>query len=201
MSSLLTPGDAKTVQKLDSAFCVIGHGPGRYWNLVSKNLATHMQQPKETCMQRLKRLGPYLEGKPRVVQVFVAPHRRADHCVKIMVDSDSAGDLNARRSTVGQVAILGGRVVKHSCYHLQPIGISSSEKGVLRHVGGASVGLGVLSPLRDWGAHNGACRIRPVAQSSAPRRGQDEPHTDKVSLVATAKCARTHQFGQSRKQR
>ena len=63
-----------------------------------KHLAKHMQQPKGTYLQRLTRLGRYLKGKPRVVQVFTAPLRRADHRVKISVFSD-----NARRSECEEV--------------------------------------------------------------------------------------------------
>eukprot|EP00959_Pyramimonas_sp_CCMP1952_P282594 5906656-Pyramimonas_sp.AAC.1 len=44
-----------------------------------------------------------------------------------MVDSDSAGDKVFRRSTVGQVAFVSERVVKHVCNILQVIGLSSCE--------------------------------------------------------------------------
>eukprot|EP00959_Pyramimonas_sp_CCMP1952_P241949 5057334-Pyramimonas_sp.AAC.1 len=35
-----------------------------------KNLAKHMQSPKQVDMARLKRLARYQKGRPRVVQVF-----------------------------------------------------------------------------------------------------------------------------------
>ena len=88
-----------------------------------KNLARRMQQPREADLQRLKWLGRYVKGKPRVVQRFGTPSR----CVKTMVDSDNNGHLITRRTTVGQVAFLGNHVVKHTCNLWQVVGLSSAE--------------------------------------------------------------------------
>ena len=52
-------------------------------------------------MQRLNRLGRCFKGKPQVVQPFETPLSRYRQCVKIMVDSDHAGDLNTKSSLVG----------------------------------------------------------------------------------------------------
>ena len=42
-------------------------------------------------------------------------------------DSDHAGDVETRRSTVGQVIMLGTHCVKHCCNLLSQIGLSSAE--------------------------------------------------------------------------
>ncbi|CAK0882720.1 unnamed protein product, partial [Prorocentrum cordatum] len=71
------------------------------------NLAKCMQSPRQVDMVRLKRLGRYLKGRPRVVQTYRRDLRiTAGEPVNIlvMVDSDNAGDKISRRSTVGQVA-------------------------------------------------------------------------------------------------
>ena len=52
-----------------------------------KNLARRTQQPRETDMQRLKRLARYLWGKQRVVQRFEKSVGRAGQRVKIVVQS------------------------------------------------------------------------------------------------------------------
>ena len=44
---------------------------------------------------RLKRLGRYLKGEPRVVEVFAAPVKwDGELRIRIMVDSDNAGDID-----------------------------------------------------------------------------------------------------------
>eukprot|EP00959_Pyramimonas_sp_CCMP1952_P390735 8188425-Pyramimonas_sp.AAC.1 len=81
-----------------------------------------MQAPKQCDMLRLKRLGRYLKGRPRVVQRFrrnrkISPDDPVN--VVVMVDSDNAGDKVTRRSTVGTVTFVNGHCVKHSCNLLQ----------------------------------------------------------------------------------
>ena len=66
-----------------------------------KNLAKKMQTPRECDMQRLKRLGRYLKGYPRVIQLF--DRQRMPKVMTCYGDSDHAGDVESRRSTVGQV--------------------------------------------------------------------------------------------------
>ena len=87
--------DHATVDRADLGSCV-------------KHLARRMQQPREVDMQRLKRLDRYLKkGKPHVVQRFETRSSRDGQGVKTTVDSDNAGELNTRSSTVGQGASVG----------------------------------------------------------------------------------------------
>ena len=148
-----------------------------------KNLARKMQEPRVFDMARLKRLARYLRGKPRVVQRY-APykgHQDIVVCTKPMsksdldmyVDSDNAGDRETRRSTVGQVAFLGGHVIKHLCNLLQVIGLSSGENEYYAICAGACTGLGLQSLLADWGIHVSVrvCSDASAARAFASRRG------------------------------
>ena len=87
-------------------------------------------------------------------------------CVYVYVDSDNAGDLHTRRSTVGQVAFFDGCPIKHSCNLLQVIGLSSGENEYYALSAGACTGLGVQSFLADWGV---TARVQVASDSSAAR--------------------------------
>ena len=78
-----------------------------------KTLVKQTQSPRAIDMQKLKRLGRYFKGRPRVVQRFV--RQREPTRIDAYGDSDNAGDPESRRSTVGQIIMLGQHTVKHSC--------------------------------------------------------------------------------------
>ena len=64
-----------------------------------KSLTRKMKSPTEVDFKDLKRLGRYLIGKPRVVNMFEA--QRDSKVIKVFCDSDHAGCLLTRRSTTG----------------------------------------------------------------------------------------------------
>ena len=64
-----------------------------------KSLARHMQAPTSYSWAKLKRLGRYLVGKPRVVYQYKP--QRMYNAIRVFCDSDHAGDLRTRRSTTG----------------------------------------------------------------------------------------------------
>ena len=64
-----------------------------------------MKSPTEADFKDLKRLGRYLIGKPRVVNMFEA--QRDSKVIKVFCDSDHAGCLLTRRSTTGLVITIG----------------------------------------------------------------------------------------------
>ena len=99
-------------------------------------------------MQTLKRLGRYLKGRPRVVQRFV--RQREPTRIDAYGDSDNAGDPESRRSTVGQIIMLGQHTVKHSCNLISQIGLSSVENEYYAITSVSATGLGIQSLLRDW---------------------------------------------------
>ena len=64
-----------------------------------------MKSPTEADFKDFKRLGRYLIGKPRVVNMFEA--QRESKVTQVFCDSDNAGCLLTRRSTTGLVTTVG----------------------------------------------------------------------------------------------
>ena len=66
-----------------------------------KELARRMSEPTEGDWQRLKRLGRYLKGKPRLQQVY--KWQQSPTALKVYSDADWAGCKETRKSTTGGV--------------------------------------------------------------------------------------------------
>ena len=65
-------------------------------------------------------------------------------------DSDHASDVETRRSTVGQVIMLGTHCVKHCCKLWSQIGLSSAENEYYAICGTSATGMGIQALLHDW---------------------------------------------------
>ena len=133
----------------------------------TKELATEMKTPTNEGMVSLKRLGRYLNGKPRVVQEFkrqtsgysksVDEHRWVSDCLprsidlRVDVDSDWAGDKRTRKSTLCIVVRHGPNVIKTQVNAMKGISLSSGEAEYAAIVKGACQGLGIQSMAADWG--------------------------------------------------
>ena len=113
-----------------------------------KTLARHMQSPTAYSWGKLKRLGRYLAGKPRVVQYF--RQQKMFNTIRVYCDSDHAGDLKTRRSTTGIVCVLGGHSIKHSSNLQSTVSLSSGESEFYALVKAGAVGLGVKAMLEEW---------------------------------------------------
>ena len=119
----------------------------------SKELMRKMAQPTEHGELRLKRVGRYLLGCPRVV--LQIPWSKAPQQLVIFVDSDFAGCTTTRKSTSGG-AIMWGAVCIKSWAKTQPtIALSSGEAQLAAVVRGAAEGLGMTSVLKDFGVEVG----------------------------------------------
>ena len=114
-----------------------------------KNLSMKILTPTEAAMQDLKRVCRYLLKYPDLCQVFGRQAKPSK--VRIQVDSDHAGDAVTRRSTTGMVALYGSHTLKHSSNVQLTIALSTGESEYYALVKGGSVGLGLQSPLQDFG--------------------------------------------------
>ena len=76
-----------------------------------KELSRSMSKPTERDWERLKRLGRYLAGQPRLVSRY----EEQDHTkyIDVWVDTDFAGCRKTRKSTSGGMAMMGGHIIKH----------------------------------------------------------------------------------------
>ena len=130
----------------------------------AKSLARHMQAPNEASWQRLKRAGRYLIRHPNMVNVFV--EQKMFDKIRIYVDTDHAGCAVTRKSTGGFVAMVGSHVIKHGSNLQSTIALSSGESEYYGLVKGASIGLGLISLMLDWGLK---LKLELASDSSAAR--------------------------------
>ena len=114
----------------------------------AKETCRFMSKPTELGLSGLKRLGRYLEGKPRLI--FRYPWQEATQ-VDVYSDTDWAGCLRTRKSTSGGVVLLGGHLIKSWSSTQALVALSSGEAEYYGVVKGAGVGLGYQSLLEDLG--------------------------------------------------
>ena len=129
-----------------------------------KSLARDMANPTENSWSKLKRLGRYLRGKPRVVQEF-HQQRMYDHVV-CYCDSDHAGCLLTRKSTSGIIVMAGNHCLKASSNIQSTIALSSGESEFYSIVKAASTGMGVRAMYEEWKI---PLRVKVKSDSSAAR--------------------------------
>ena len=101
-----------------------------------------MSAPKTGDWLILKRVGRYLAGSPRVVQLFrwqTMPKQLETH-----VDSDWAGCRDTRRSTSGGVVRAGSHVLKAWSSTHAIVALSSGEAELFAMVKGAAQSLGIM---------------------------------------------------------
>ena len=129
-----------------------------------KTLARKMSAPDELAWTRLKRLGRYLLGKPRVVQMF-QPQRMYDK-IRVFCDSDHAGCVVSRNSTTGMITMVGNHTLKHSSTLQSTVSLSSGESEYYAIVKGASMAIGMKALFSEWHVPLG-CTV--LSDSSAAR--------------------------------
>ena len=166
--SVATPGVKKTLKDLESpilprsqhtAFrsltmraCYLGQDRTDI-QFAAKELARDNQTPTEASFAALKRLGRYLIGKPRVVQVFSCTGTDPG-VVSVRVDTDDAGCLKTRKSSTGMVLRCGSHVVRTTSTTQATLKLSSGESEYNGIVKGASHALGMRSVLEDLGQNS-----------------------------------------------
>ena len=136
-----------------------------------KDLCRHMKAPNEAHLRRLKRLGRFLKGKPRVVTRYGAQEDK--HLISVLVDSDHAGCVITRKSTNGDVVKYGAHTLGHGAHMQSTVSLSSGESEFYALVKGAARGLMIQAMFDDWEI---AANVRIQSDSSAaiafgPRRG------------------------------
>ena len=127
-----------------------------------KALSRRMVSPTLGDVQRLKRLGRYILGRPIGALFFAAQSLPEE--VLLEVDSDFAGYLATRRSTIGVAALFGNHAVMTKSVLQSTVSLSSGESEYYAAVQGAAIGLGLQSLLADWGVTS---RVRVASDSSA----------------------------------
>lgn len=114
-----------------------------------KELCQGMARPTVRDKKRLKRLGRYLKGRPRLVWRYVWQERPKE--AEVYTDSDWAACVRTRRSTSGGVVMLGAHVLKIWSRTRKAVALSSGEAEVIGLVKGVSEGIGIQRMVEAWG--------------------------------------------------
>eukprot|EP00971_Amphidinium_carterae_P341085 6479714-Amphidinium_carterae.1 len=108
-----------------------------------------MQQPGTQAWNAAKRMGRFLLGVPRTVQVL--RRQRPVSRLDVYSDANHGGCLRTRKSTSCSVVYHGGHMMKLTCATQQPIALSSAESEYYALCRAASIGIGFVNLMHDWG--------------------------------------------------
>lgn len=114
-----------------------------------KELCRGMSRPTMGDRRRLKRLGRYLVGRPRVVSHFGWQVRRGE--VHGYSDSDWAGCRRTARSTSGGTVMMGSHCLKTWSATQKSICLSSGEAELVAAVKMSTELIGIARLAQDWG--------------------------------------------------
>lgn len=110
-----------------------------------------MAQPREKDMERLKRIGRYLKGRPRAVNMFHWQAATMGEVINAYSDADWGGDRDTRRSVSGGCLMIGSHCVKNWAKKQQVVALSSAESELYAGLRAGTEGLGLQSIGRDLG--------------------------------------------------
>ena len=121
--------------------------PELQWSV--RRCAKKMTSPNTEDMERLKRIGRYLKGKPRVRSTMMFKQGKEEITVK--TDSDWAGREDGRRSISGGTMYVCGQWLQSWSKDQSKVARSSGEAELYACNLGASKGLGLQTVMRELG--------------------------------------------------
>ena len=108
-----------------------------------------MAKPMAADWDKLKRIGKYLVGKPRLIRRFVWQSQLG--MVTTYSDSDWAGCEKSRRSTSGGIVTIGSHILKSYSKQQRTIALSSAEAELHALVAASAETLGITALMADMG--------------------------------------------------
>ena len=114
-----------------------------------KEFARNMATPRRGDWARLKRLGRYLTGSPRLQQWF--EWQLAQRTITTFTDADWAGCKETRRSTTEGAITIGVHMVKNWNKTQALVALSSGESELYATFKVSAETLGIISMLIDFG--------------------------------------------------
>ena len=112
-------------------------------------VSASMASPSAKDMERLKRIGRYLKGRPKATNFF--QWQPKDITVMAYSDADWAGDKATRRSVSGGCLMMGKHCVKSWAKKQQVVALSSAESELYAGLRAATEGLGIQAIGKDLG--------------------------------------------------
>ena len=116
-----------------------------------KELCREFGQPNGQSLIKLKRLGRYYAGRPRLVYRFDFAKEKAEY-IEVYCDTDFAGCTVTRRSTSGGCVMVSGCMVRHWSKTQSTIALSSGEAELSGIGSGMAQALGIqtLAAYMGW---------------------------------------------------
>ena len=114
-----------------------------------KEAARSMSAPRESDLKKLRRLGKYLLGKPRLIMRF--QWQDPTSTITAFTDSDWAGCQKSAKSTSGGALCIGEHVIKTYSKQQKTVALSSAEAELYAMVAASAEALGLQAYARDLG--------------------------------------------------
>ena len=146
----------------------------------TKECAKGMSNPKVSDMEKLKRLGRYLKGKPRYIILY--RQQSSVYSINGFTDADYAGDTVSRKSTSGGALCIGDHCVKSWATTQNVIALSSAESEYYALTKCAAQSMGLQSLMKDLGVD---LSIRVMTDASAAKAIACRRGLGKVRHIAT----------------
>jgi hypothetical protein len=114
-----------------------------------KEAARNMSAPKVSDLRRLRKIGKYLLGRPRLVSLF--KFQDMPSTITAFTDSDWAGCTRSAKSTSGGAVCIGEHVIKAYCKQQKVIALSSAEAELYAMVAASAETLALQAYAKDLG--------------------------------------------------
>ena len=118
-----------------------------------KEAARNMAKPRRSDFDKLKRIGRYLLGRPRLISKYA--WQRDCGTVTAYTDSDWAGCAAACKSTSGGIVMYGSHVLKSYSKQQRTVALSSAEAELHALVAASAETLGMIGLMTDMGCKIG----------------------------------------------
>ena len=150
LDDLLSPEDATNYRGLSARGNFLAQDRVDI-SFAAKELRREFAAPANSSLARLKRLGRFLLGKPRLLYLFNWVDDDSCATLEVPVDTDFAGCRVTRRSTSGGVMLRGPHCLKHWSTTQSTIALSSGEAELGGLCKGAANAIGMRAIARDLG--------------------------------------------------
>ena len=116
----------------------------------AKESCRQMAKPRQSGMERMKRIARYLRKYPKVVWYF-GRGGEVENVIDVFSDSDWAACRRTRKSTSGGVAVIDGGTIKHWSSTQGSVALSVGEAEYYVLIKAAAEGLGMVALAKDLG--------------------------------------------------
>ena len=148
-----------------------------------KEACREMAAPTSQSWAKVKRLGRYLVGRPRVVWKFPWKENIGDW--RVYTDSDWAGDTKTRKSTSGGLILLGDHCLKTWSSSQDAIALSSCEAEYYAVVEGATRAIGMQNAAKELGMDVKDMEVEMCTDSSAAKSFASKRGSGRVKHIDT----------------